>query len=148
MQESKRYSAANTYSPFCVSKDTRIQTSTGTYSIEELYRAQEQGSRPDKVMTSYGLASYKEIAKAGKKKTYKITTSRGYSIETSGDHLFMIINSCLNSQWIKAKDLTVGAVLNLYQSDESVIGFDPIAYLAGLYYGDGSTPSDYNKEIS
>jgi len=93
----------------CISGDSRITTSNGFKTIEELYQRQNDLKRLPKVRTyneatkEFEFVSISEIYSTGTKQAYTITTDNGKEITTSIDHKFYS-----DGRWIKVKDLSVG----------------------------------------
>ncbi len=138
----------------CIAKGERVLTKRGLVAIEEVR------PRVDEVWTKVGWVSVSDVKQNGLKEIVKTTTSRGYSIKTSEDHVFL--NAKLEEIAIKNFELgdelcllvgteqedrdqmllEIVSVANVNgQLNDSItqptILSENLAYLIGYSYGDG-----------
>src|SRR5690606_18864521 len=70
----------------CIDKGQKVLTNRGLVAIENVIPGN------DKVWTKIGWVSVSDVKHNGPKEIVKTTTSRGYSVETSEDHIFLNAN--------------------------------------------------------
>lgn len=141
----------------CIEENQRVLTHNGLKAIKNV-------SPNDEVWTKIGWVKVNKVLKNGIKKTFRLTTSSGYSIITSEDHIYQTFDYDGNLTETRLNNLKVnnnivlclGNVshtcnyVKLEESDYKNVNFkadncilpeildEKLAYLLGYSYGDGS----------
>ena len=97
LEYSRKTSAANTVGFYCVSGDTEVSTRDGKKPIKELV------GKDIEVETSRGYSVPREIVYSGRKRLFKITTERGFTITTTSEHYFKVLTNKFNYEKYRPK---------------------------------------------
>lgn len=124
----------------CLSESTRVSTSIGLLTLQELYTEFNLGNR-FKTLTEDGVNDIVAVIDNGVKPVLKITTRSGKTLLPTLEHKFRVLTSDFAIEWKKAADLVVGDYL-IATKECSSFGSERLAkglaYLMGVLIGDGS----------
>ena len=135
------------YNP-CVVGKTLINTSRG------LRRADNLINQPFEAVVDGKLYKSSGFIQTGIKPVYKVDTSRGHSIEVTGNHKILTKSDDNSFQWVEASDLSVGDNIVIGQNDELALHIDSQSkdfaegWLVGSIVGDGGhNPDKYPSYV-
>lgn len=138
----ERYSNSIKEVAQCLAKGSKVLTQTGLKNIEDVQSG-------DYVWTKEGWIQNIETLSNGKKKVFKLTTSSGYEVSASEDHIFQTFNDKGELTETRLSDLNkgdnivlcVGSLINQDYKSSNCILPDSLneesAYDLGLSYGSG-----------
>ena len=128
----------------CFVKGTKVSTPTGLVNIEDLRVG-------DEVYTSKGIKTVKELYVMPPQPLREIRLKNGLSVKCTPGQMFKVLTSKGKVEWKEARKLQKGDVLLLrsaypenlpYKRLGNVILDEEIAYLTGLFIGDGWIEKD------
>ncbi|RKQ64010.1 DNA gyrase subunit A [Thermovibrio guaymasensis] len=128
----------------CFVKGTKVSTPTGLVNVEDLRVG-------DEVYTSKGIKTVKELYVMPPQPLREIRLKNGLSVKCTPGQMFKVLTSKGKVEWKEAKKLQKGDVLLLrsaypenlpYKRLGNVILDEEIAYLTGLFIGDGWIEKD------
>ncbi len=108
------------FTPNCVAPTTTVGTPTGTKQITDI----EKG---ENVSDDHGQAEVAETFDNGTKQMQTITTSDGYQVTSSKEHVFRIINEKGEYVWKQASKISPGdwmALQSNYISEDNSVSLD------------------------
>lgn len=124
----------------CLSGSTRVPTSIGLLTLEELNKEFISGVK-FQTITETGLNDVLEVIDNGFKPVLKVTTASGKVLIPTKEHKFRVLSSNFEIEWKRAGDLNVGDYL-VSSRECSPFGSEKLekglAYLMGVLIGDGS----------
>jgi uracil-DNA glycosylase family 4 len=139
----------------CVVAGTRLLTSNGWIRIEELckdLRPEEYKKFDQQMFTAKDSNESNQIIgvyNGGKKKCLKITTEDGYSLSSSEEHKYKIMDVDGQIKWKKASDLKIGDYALIRMSDGyfgNDITFPKIEYEQPTYFKPIDFPEEFNED--
>ncbi|MFA6235207.1 MAG: DNA polymerase, partial [Bacteroidota bacterium] len=113
----------------CISSDSRIPTSTGIFTVKELWDRQQIGQQEFQVWTGKKWSSARVLF-SGEKNLSFTSLNNGSVIKTSPDHRFRVYDEGV-LKWVRQEDLKIGAcvVVNAKALDflkDPVYHYDPV----------------------
>ena len=117
----------------CVSKDTKIQTKDGIYSINKLV------SKEVEVWNGDGWSKVKPFLAGKNKDLYRVHISDGSYLECTGDHKWQVKNKGKRIyKQVETNDLELSSIVKSFEINVPFNGkYENMAFEYGLFSGDG-----------
>ncbi len=128
----------------CFVKGTKVSTPKGLINIEDLRVG-------DEVYTSKGIKRVKELYVMPPQPLKEIRLKNGLSVKCTPGQMFKVLTPDGKLEWREARELQRGDVLLLraaypenlpYRRSDDIILDEEVAYLTGLFIGDGWIEKD------
>lgn len=124
----------------CLNKDTRISTSLGLLTLEELFDRFYNKHQEFYVLSEKGYKKCIGVYDNGIDDTYKIKFESGFEIEGTGNHKFKKISDNNTIDWVEFKNIKIGDQL-LKSNNKLPFGKlsikEDISFLLGILNGNG-----------
>lgn len=119
----------------CVTGDTRVATTVGLRTIQQLYESQQQVAvQLDSRLSEQTSSTVTQVVQTGVKDIYRLRTEEGYTLRLTADHRVRTERG-----WIEAQQLQKGERLLLQNRGGAfgAVGDQEYGHLLGWYVGDG-----------
>lgn len=136
----------------CLSLETTfVWTDRGLMTLGELVEdGRENEARPVDVLVhdrSGANVRADSAVYAGVKPVLQVRTSRGFVLDGSADHRYLVVRSDLTEEWVRAEDLEIGDVLKIRVAENTIFGSGQMpvcaARLIGSLVANGDVTNDY-----